>query len=89
MFLLSHQAYNARRIPGLNANSAVFVCLPTTVILPVHSVCKLFSTVAAVSCEPAASPMPSSVALLIHQLALRDSKRRLAKTCRPLQASKN
>jgi hypothetical protein len=49
MFLLSHQAYNTCRIPGLNANSAVFVCLPATVMLPVHSVCKLFSTVAAVS----------------------------------------
>jgi hypothetical protein len=58
MFLLSHQAYNTCRIPGLNANSAVFVCLPATVMLPVHSVCKLFSTVAAVSSEPAASPMP-------------------------------
>ena len=34
---------------ALWANPVVFVCLPTAVILPVHSVCKLFSTVAAVS----------------------------------------
>lgn len=70
MFLLSHQAYNTRLIPGVMASPVVVVCLPAAVILPVHPVCKLFSYVAAVFGEPAALPLPSSVALLNHHLAL-------------------
>jgi hypothetical protein len=50
MFLLSHRRMIPTLYLALWANPAVFVCLPATVIpLPVPSVCKLFSTVAAFS----------------------------------------
>jgi hypothetical protein len=50
MFLLSHRRIIPTLYLPLWANPVVFVCLPAAVILlPVHSVCKLFSTVAAFS----------------------------------------
>jgi hypothetical protein len=68
------------------------VCGPPS-LLPVHSVCKLFSTVAAVlSASPAALPIRGSrsVALLLLSITCAFSESpysRLAKTCRFLQAS--